>query len=72
MKIIRISLTINLPKWVYYIAIEKDGSLWGFKCNPYINRLLTECEYGWSPSNVISLCECFASGTTEPCKNWYK
>jgi hypothetical protein len=69
MKKIRISLTIKLFNWVEYIAREKDGSLYGYKCEPYYDRHYRQ-RYGWIPSSLISLCQCFASGNIVPCYNW--
>jgi hypothetical protein len=63
-KIIRVSLAVELFNWVKYIAKEEDGSLWGFRCEPYANVCV------WQPSNLIGLCQCFVTGFTQPCPEW--
>jgi len=70
MKIIRISLTVKLFNWVKYIAMGKDGSLWGFKCEPYVSKFYQSHGVGWIPSSVISLCQWFVSGKTMPYFNY--
>lgn len=69
-KIIRISLTVKLFKWVKYIAREKDGSLWGFRCEPYVNTRTCSDYSQWIPSSLISLCQYLVSGCTLSCGDW--
>lgn len=29
---------VEMPEWVKYVAMDKNGAWWGFECEPYISK----------------------------------